>query len=65
MEEALLLCSHFIAIHTSKDDIKGSAIWYLRRFILIASILVGLHNFPLSALVTYPVILRSTLLHRG
>ena len=62
---ALMHCYHSIASSTCKDDISVNAICHLRGSISLIVVLVGLHRFPLVALVAYPVILRSTLLHRG
>ena len=62
---ALMLCYNSIAPRTCKDDISASAICHLYRFSLVNWCVGSLHRFPLAALVAYPVILRSTLLHRG
>ena len=46
-----------MAPSTCKDDISASAICHLERFSLVNMCIVGLHRFPLAALVAYPVIL--------
>ena len=62
---ALMLCYDSIALSTCKDDISASAICHLSMFNILNWCIGRPHRFPLAALVAYPVILRSTLLHRG
>ena len=60
----LLLCYHSIAPCSSKGGISTSAIGHLWRFVFSFSIKVGRNRLPLAALVVYPVVLPSALLHR-
>ena len=61
----LMLCYHSIAPCTYIGDIRASAICHLWRFIFSFSIKVGINRLSYAAVVTYPMALHFTFLHRG
>ena len=62
---ALLLCYHSIAPCPFKGGISASAVCHLCRLVSSFHVYVGLNGLPLAALVAYPVVPHSALLHQG
>ena len=65
VEWYLLLCYYSIATCTFKGGISASAICIFGGLFLGFNKQVGLNRLHLAAMVAYPVVLHSALLHRG
>ena len=59
-------CFATFLLHQAPVKITSVLVLFVtfRGLIQLSGVQVGLHRFPLAALVAYPAILRSTLLHR-